>query len=50
VWQPEPAVWSDEPATAWDDDEWDVVVESGCALRLARDRRRDTWVVAALID
>jgi protein ImuB len=50
VWHPEPAVWSDEPATAWDDDEWDVVVESGCALRLARDRRRDTWVVAALID
>ncbi len=50
VWQPDPAVWSDEPATAWDDDEWDVVVESGCALRLARDRRRDTWVVAALID
>ncbi len=50
VWQPDPAVWSDEPTTAWDDDEWDVVVESGCALRLARDRRRDTWVVAALID
>ena len=45
-----PSVWSDEPATAWDDDEWDVVLESGCALRLARDRRRDTWVVAALID
>ncbi|MEO5821683.1 MAG: hypothetical protein ABIT71_14370 [Vicinamibacteraceae bacterium] len=50
VWQPDPSVWSDEPATAWDDDEWDVVVESGCALRLARDRRRDRWVVAALID
>jgi protein ImuB len=50
VWQPDPAVWSDEPATAWDDDEWDVVLESGCALRLARDRQRDTWVVAALID
>jgi protein ImuB len=50
VWQPDPAVWSDEPATAWDDDEWDVVVESGCAVRLARDRRRDTWVVTALID
>ena len=32
---------------AWDEDEWDVVLESGTALRLARDRRRDTWVVAA---
>ena len=50
VWQPDPSVWSDEPATAWDDDEWDVVLESGCALRLARDRGRDAWVVAALID
>ena len=50
VWQPDPSVWSDEPATAWDDDEWDVVLESGTALRLARDRRRDAWVVAALID
>jgi hypothetical protein len=50
VWQPDPSVWSDEPVTAWDDDEWDVVFESNCALRLARDRRRDAWVVAALID
>jgi protein ImuB len=50
VWQPDQAVWSDEPAAAWDDDEWDIVVESGTAVRLARDRRRDTWVVAALID
>jgi protein ImuB len=50
VWQPDPSVWSDEPTTAWDDDEWDVVLESGTALRLARDRRRDAWVVAALID
>jgi protein ImuB len=50
VWRPDPAVWSDEPATAWDDDEWDVVLDSGCALRLARDRRQDAWVVAALID
>ncbi len=50
VWQPDPSVWSDEPATAWDDDEWDVVLESGCALRLARDRGHDAWVVAALID
>jgi len=50
VWQPDPAVWSDEPTTAWDEDEWDVVLESGTALRLARDRRRDGWVVAALID
>jgi hypothetical protein len=50
VWQPDPSVWSDEPTTAWDDDEWDVVLESGCALRLARDRQRDAWVVAALID
>jgi hypothetical protein len=50
VWQPDPSVWSDEPVTAWDDDEWDVVLESGTALRLARDRRCDTWVVAALID
>ena len=50
VWQPDPSVWSDEPITAWDEDEWDVVLDSGTALRLARDRRRDTWVVAALID
>ena len=50
VWQPDAAVLSDEPITAWDDDIPLVVVESGCALRLARDRRRDTWVVAALID
>ena len=50
VWRPASSVWSDEPATAWDDDEWDVVFESGCAVRLARDRQRDTWVVAALID
>ena len=50
VWQPDPSVWSDEPTTAWDDDEWDVVLESGTALRLARDWRRDAWVVAALID
>jgi len=50
VWQPDPSVWSDEPTTAWDEDEWDVVLDSGTALRLARDRRRDTWVVAALID
>ena len=50
VWQPDPSVWSDEPATGWDEDEWDVVLESGTALRLARDRRRDAWVVAALID
>jgi hypothetical protein len=50
VWQPDPSVWSDEPTTAWDEDEWDVVFESGTAVRLARDRRRDTWVVAALID
>jgi hypothetical protein len=50
VWRPDAAVWSDEPASAWDDDEWDVVLESGCALRIARDRRADTWVVAALID
>ena len=34
----------------WDDDEWDVVLDSGCALRLARDRARDTWVVAAVVD
>ena len=50
VWQPDPSVWSDEPTQAWDDDEWDVVLESGTALRLARDRQRETWVVAALID
>lgn len=50
VWRAEPAIWSDEPAAPWDDDEWDVVIESGVALRLARDRRRDTWVVAALVD
>jgi protein ImuB len=50
VWRPDPSVLSDEPTTAWDEDEWDVVLESGTALRLARDRRRDTWVVAALID
>jgi protein ImuB len=50
VWQPDPSVWSDEPTTAWDEDEWDVVFESGTAVRLARDRRHDTWVVAALID
>jgi hypothetical protein len=50
VWRPDPSVWSDEPTTAWDEDEWDVVLESGTALRLARDRRRDTWVVAAIID
>ncbi len=50
IWQPDPSVWSDEPDTAWDDDEWDVVLESGTALRLARDRRHDTWVVAALVD
>jgi protein ImuB len=50
VWQPDASVWSDEPDTAWDDDEWDVVLESGTALRLARDRRHDTWVVAALVD
>lgn len=50
VWQPDPSVWSDEPTTAWDEDEWDVVLESGTALRLARDRRCDTWVVTALID
>jgi protein ImuB len=50
VWQPDASVWSDEPTTDWDEDEWDVVLESGTAVRLARDRRRDTWVVAALID
>jgi protein ImuB len=50
VWQADPVIWSDEPAAPWDDDEWDVVTESGVALRLARDRRHDTWVVAALID
>jgi protein ImuB len=50
VWRPDPSVWSDEPAAAWDEDEWDVVFESGTALRLARDRRHETWVVAALID
>jgi protein ImuB len=50
VWKPDPSVWSNEPETAWDDDEWDVVLESGTALRLARDRRHDTWVVAALVD
>jgi len=50
VWRPEPALWSDEPPAPWDDDEWDVVLESGCALRLAHDRRRDAWVVAALVD
>jgi protein ImuB len=50
VWRPDPSVWCDEPTTAWDEDEWDVVLESGTALRLARDRGRDTWVVAALID
>ena len=49
-WQPERGVWSDEPTAPWDDDEWDVVVESGIALRLARDRAQDSWVVAALID
>ena len=27
MWQPDAAVWSDEPITAWDDDEWDVVVD-----------------------
>lgn len=37
-------------AAPWDDDEWDVVLESGCALRLAHDRQGDAWVVAALID
>jgi hypothetical protein len=42
--------WRVEPPAPWDDDEWDVVLESGCALRLARDRRHDTWVVAALVD
>jgi protein ImuB len=50
VWQADPSIWSDEPAAPWDDDEWDVVLESGAALRLARDRRQDTWVVAALVD
>jgi protein ImuB len=50
VWQADPAIWSDEPSAPWDDDEWDVVVESGVAIRLARDRRHDTWVIAALID
>jgi protein ImuB len=50
VWRPDPAVWSDEPTADWDEDEWDVVLESGTALRLARDRRHDTWVAAALVD
>ena len=49
-WRPETDAWSDEPSTPWDDDEWDVVLDSGCALRLARDRARDTWVVAAVVD
>jgi protein ImuB len=42
--------WRVETPAPWDDDEWDVVLESGCALRLARDRRDDAWVVVALID
>jgi protein ImuB len=50
VWRADPAIWSDEPVAPWDDDEWDVVVETGVALRLARDRTQDTWVVAALVD
>jgi protein ImuB len=50
AWCPEPGVWSDEPAAPWDDDEWDVVLDSGCALRLARDRAADIWVVAAIVD
>jgi hypothetical protein len=50
TWRPEADAWSDEPPAPWDDDEWDVVLDSGCALRLARDRARDTWVVAAVVD
>jgi len=50
AWRPEADAWSHEPASPWDDDEWDVVLDSGCALRLARDRAGDTWVVAAVVD
>ena len=50
AWCPEPDTWSDEPSAPWDDDEWDVVLDSGCALRLARDRAADVWVVAAIVD
>ena len=42
--------WRVETPAPWDDDEWDVVLESGCALRLAHDRRDHAWVVVALID
>ena len=50
AWRPEPGVWSEEPAAPWDDDEWDVVLDSGCALRLARARATDVWVVVAVVD
>ena len=43
-------VGSAEPAAPWDDDEWDVVLDSGCALRLARNRMTDAWVVTAVVD
>ena len=46
-----PAVAASDPSLApWDEDEWDVVLESGAMLRLAHDRRDDAWVVAAVID
>jgi protein ImuB len=48
---PEPGALAAElPPGPWDDDEWDVVLESGAVLRLARDRRADAWVVVAVID
>jgi len=36
--------------SAWDRDEWDVVVAGGTVYRLSRDRARGTWVVEGIVD
>jgi hypothetical protein len=37
-------------ATAWDRDEYDVVLADGAAYRICRDRHEDRWFVEGILD
>ncbi len=39
-----------QPSTAWDRDEWDVVLESGTAYRIFVERHVGQWFIDAVID
>lgn len=48
-WRTSGQWWTNDGDT-WERDEWDVALETGVILRLARDRRTDVWEVEGEVD